>query len=99
MTTPASTTAVARDGTAAPPPWRWLPLGLVYLAQLMLIPVFAIIAENVRQKTRVLARTIAATGVLGLTPRKKAAADPSHPSALHRRPAQARTLLTPGTDA
>jgi hypothetical protein len=67
MTTPASTTAGARDGTAAPPSGRWLALGLLSQAQLMIIPVFAIIAENVQQKTRV--------------------------------PAQASTLLTPGTDA
>jgi len=42
MTTSASTTVGARGGTAASPPWRWLELGLLSLAQLMLIPVFAI---------------------------------------------------------
>jgi len=42
MTTPASTTARTRGGTAATPPGRWLALGLLSLAQLMLIPVFAI---------------------------------------------------------
>jgi hypothetical protein len=42
MTTSASTTAGERGGTAASPPWRWLELGLLSLAQLMLIPVFAI---------------------------------------------------------
>ena len=42
MTPPASITAGAHGGTAAPPPRRWLALGLLPLAQLMLIPVFAI---------------------------------------------------------
>jgi hypothetical protein len=42
MTTSASTTAGARGGTDASPPWRWLELGLLSLARLMLIPVFAI---------------------------------------------------------
>jgi hypothetical protein len=42
MTTSASTMAGARDGTAASPPWRWLELGLLSMAQLMLIPGFAI---------------------------------------------------------
>jgi len=41
MTTPPFITTGARGGTAAPP-WRWLALGLLSLAQLMLIPVFAI---------------------------------------------------------
>jgi hypothetical protein len=61
MTTPASTTAGARDGTAAPPSGRWLALGLLSQAQLMIIPVFAIIA-NVRQKTRVPASTLLTPG-------------------------------------
>lgn len=42
MTTSASITAGARGGTAASLPWRWLALGPLSLAQLMLIPVFAI---------------------------------------------------------
>ncbi len=37
MTTPASTTATARGGTDAPPSRRWLALGLLSLAQLMLL--------------------------------------------------------------
>jgi EmrB/QacA subfamily drug resistance transporter len=37
MTTPASTTASARGGAAAPPSRRWLMLGLLSLAQLMLL--------------------------------------------------------------
>jgi hypothetical protein len=100
MTPPAPITAGARGGTAAPPPQRWLALGLLLcLAQLMLIPVFAISAENMQQKTRMPGEIIAALALvanLGLTPRKKAVADLS---ALLRGPAQAGTLLTPGTDA
>lgn len=99
MTPPASMRAGARGGTAAPPPWRWLALGLLPPAQLMLIPVFAIIAENMQQKTRVPGEIIAALALvanLGLTPRTEAAADLS---ALLCGPAQASTLLTPGTDA
>jgi hypothetical protein len=42
MTTSASITAGARGGTAASPPWRWLAPGLLCLARLTLIPVFAI---------------------------------------------------------
>ena len=37
MTTPASATKGARGGTVAPPPRRWLALGLLSLAQLMLM--------------------------------------------------------------
>ena len=37
MTTPASATKGARGGTVAPPPRRWLALGLLSLAQLMLL--------------------------------------------------------------
>ena len=99
MTPPASITAGARGGTAAPPPRRWLALGLLSLVQLMLIPVFAIIAENMQQKTRVPGEIIAAHAPVanrGLTPRTKAVADRC---ALLRGPAQASTLLTPGTDA
>jgi len=68
-------------------------------AQLMLIPAFAIMAENMQQKTRVPGEIIAALALVatrGLTPRTKAVADRS---ALLRGPAQASTLLTPGTDA
>jgi hypothetical protein len=65
----------------------------------MLIPVFAIIAENMQQKTRMPGEIIAALALLakrGLTPRKKAVTDLS---ALLREPAQASTLLTAGTDS
>jgi hypothetical protein len=99
MTLPASITSGARGGTAAPPPRRWLALGLLSLAQLMLIPVFAIIAENIQQKTRMPGEIIAALALVakrGLTPRNKAVADLS---ALLRGPAQASTLLTAGTGA
>jgi hypothetical protein len=99
MTPPASVTAGARGGTAAPPPRRSLALGLLSLAQLILIPVFAIIAGNMQHKTRMPGEIIAALALVakrGLTPRKKAAADLS---ALLRGPAQASMLLTAGTDA
>jgi hypothetical protein len=99
MTPPASITAGAGGGIGAPPPRRWLALGLLSLAQLTLIPVFAIIGENMQQKTRVPGEIIAALALVanrGLTPRKKAVADRS---ALLRGSAQASTLLTPGTDA
>jgi hypothetical protein len=75
----------------------------------MLIPVFAITAQNMQQRTHVPGGIIAATGMLimgigatlfavplGTDPRKKATAGLS---ALLRGPAQGSTLLTPGTDA
>ena len=99
MTPPASITAGALSGTAAPPARRWLALGLLSLAQLVLIPVFASTAETMQQQTRLPGEIIAALAPLakrGLTPRKKAVA---YLSAQLRGLAQARTLLTAGTDA